>query len=280
MKKNIEHLINKSTPLVSVITVCFNSEKYLEQTIQSVIQQTYKNVEYIIIDGGSTDNTINIIKKYEAYISKWISEPDKNMYDAINKGMDMLTGDYWAVLNSDDNYFVDTIATVVNYFKTHPRMEVFTGAEKIIDENDKYLYTRYPPKFNVNSMIRLRTNGIISHPATFISKKVINTVGEFNIAYEVIADYDFLIRVGLHYPIGHSRKPLLNFRQHSGQLTVDSSKNLAKEKDRDEIVSHYSKKKCVNMNLVWWDRMRINFANPHHFCQRQLERIRNILISG
>lgn len=277
MKKNDRHLINNSAPLVSIITVCFNSEKYLEQTIQSVVNQTYNNIEYIVIDGGSTDNTLNIIKKYEEHISVWISEPDKNMYDAINKGMALLTGDYWGVLNSDDNYFVDTVETVVNYFRKHPGMNVFTGAEKTIDENDKYLYTRYPPKFNVKSMIRLRTNGIISHSATFLSKEVIRTVGNFNINYSVISDYDYLIRVGLYYPVGHSRKILLNFRQHNNQLTMDSSQMISKEKHRDEIVAMYSKQCDVDFSLVWWDRLRVKLANPLYHGKRLLNKIKESL---
>jgi len=276
-KSNNNRHSAKPPPLVSIITVCFNSELYLEQTIQSVLGQTYEHIEYIVIDGGSTDNTINIIKKYEARISKWLSEPDENMYDAINKGMALVTGDYWAVLNSDDTYLTDTVQTVADFFNRHPDIKVFTGAERMIDENNKYIYTRYPPKFSVNSMIRLRTNGIISHPATFLSREVMRTVGKFNCAYQVIADYDFLIRVGLRYHIAHSRRPLLNFRLHSGQLSMDYSQVAAREKDRQAIVSYYSRKNCVNMNLVWWDWIRINLANPHYFCQRQLTKIRRLL---
>ena len=94
---------------ISIITVCRNSEQYLNETIESVVQQTYPHIEYIVIDGNSTDNTINIIKKNEANIYKWISEPDNSMYDAINKGLKLATGDYLLILNSDDSLASNSI---------------------------------------------------------------------------------------------------------------------------------------------------------------------------
>lgn len=107
---------------ISIITVCFNSESYIEQTIKSVLSQSYNDIEYIIIDGGSTDGTIEIIRKYQERIAVFVSEPDENMYDAINKGMKFATGDYIAVLNSDDIYLSsDVISNVVSKLKRMPQ---------------------------------------------------------------------------------------------------------------------------------------------------------------
>ena len=92
-------------PLVSVVTVVFNGEKYLEETIQSVINQTYDNVEYTLIDGGSTDGTVDIIRKYEDKIAYWISEPDNGIFDAMNKGADKATGEYIYYLNAGDVFY-------------------------------------------------------------------------------------------------------------------------------------------------------------------------------
>jgi glycosyltransferase involved in cell wall biosynthesis len=247
-------------PLVSIITVCYNSEKYLEQTIQSVINQTYDNIEYIIIDGASTDGTLNIIRKYDDYIAYWMSEPDKNMYDAINKGLDLISGEYWAVLNSDDYYFPDTIKNVVDFFSKNPELDVVNGATKMVDIENKYLHTKYPPKFNVKSMIRMKINGIIDHPSTFLRKEVVNRIGKFNINYPIISDYDFLIRVGLNCKVKSCNDIFTNFRVHSECLSMHN-KEIESEKNREEIVTYYSNKYNVNMNLVWWDYLRLYLKN-------------------
>ena len=249
-------------PLLSIITVCRNSEKYLEHTIQSVINQTYDNIEYIIIDGASTDGTLSIIKKYENHIAYWMSEPDRNMYDAMNKGLYLMSGEYWAILNSDDYYFPDTIQKVIFYFKRHPEKEVVSGSVKLVDANGKYIVTWYSVKFNVKSMIRMKTNGIISHPATFLHKTVVEKVGNFNVEYPVISDYDFLIRVGLKCSVGNSRNVLVNSRSHKGKMSLNESSKEQKEENRRVIVSYYRKKYNVNMGLVWWDYYRIIFNNP------------------
>ena len=113
MKKCKMH--NKST-LVSIITPCLNSAKFIERTINSVLNQSYKNIEYIIIDGGSVDGTVDIIKKYEDKLSYWLSEPDGGMYCAINKGMRIAKGEIVGYLNSDDAYYPDTLKKVISFF--------------------------------------------------------------------------------------------------------------------------------------------------------------------
>ena len=101
---------------ISVITVCFNSKETLEQTIKSVVGQEYEDKEYIVIDGGSTDGTVDILKKYAEQIAFWLSEPDEGIYDAMNKGIKHATGDVIAFLNSDDWYEPDTLTRVAGYF--------------------------------------------------------------------------------------------------------------------------------------------------------------------
>ena len=106
----------KDNPLVSIITVCFNSERTIEQTIKSVLNQTYKEIEYIIVDGQSTDGTLDIINKYSSQIAKIVSEPDEGLYHAMNKGISMATGDIVGIINSDDWYEPYTVEEVVKCF--------------------------------------------------------------------------------------------------------------------------------------------------------------------
>lgn len=109
----------KNSPKISIITVVFNGEKYLEETMQSVINQTYKNIEYIIVDGGSTDGTLNIVRKYEDKISYWISEPDDGIFDAMNKGAESATGEYIYYLNAGDTFYSnDILLGVANHIST------------------------------------------------------------------------------------------------------------------------------------------------------------------
>src|SRR5690606_1294702 len=110
------------------ITVVFNNDKTIEEAIQSVLSQTYSNIEYVIIDGGSTDNTVPIIKQYENKLGYFSSEPDKGLYDAMNKGISKCTGDIIAILNSDDLYQdADVIACVMAYFNNDPALDLVYG---------------------------------------------------------------------------------------------------------------------------------------------------------
>ena len=127
-------------PLVSIITVVFNGEDYLEQTIQSVINQTYENIEYIIIDGGSNDNTVNIIHKYDEFIDYWISEEDSGIYDGMNKGISLATGDWFNFLNCSD-YFVDNEVLKKIFSLKRENITVLYGDVLILKENnDSYLH--------------------------------------------------------------------------------------------------------------------------------------------
>ena len=172
-------------PLVSVITVVLNGEKHLEQTIKSVLAQTYDNIEYIIIDGQSKDNTLDIVKKYETKIDYWLSEKDGGIYYAMNKGIAHANGDIIGILNADDFYSPDTILNVVNVFlKTNA--DVFHG--DIILLNDKQ-ETRMQP--DIRKMMQQPS---VFHPTCFVKKQIYSIIGDFNTEYKISADYDFLLR--------------------------------------------------------------------------------------
>ncbi len=174
-----------NTVKISVVTVCFNSEKTLEQTIQSVINQSYKNVEYIIIDGGSTDGTLDIIKKYEHYISYWVSEPDKGTYDAMNKGIRQASGDLVAFLNSDDWYSMDALQRVAMKYK-RTNADILYGDLSVVgdDGTQKILYSRANVDFNA-----IFYSTVVDHPCAFVKTSILKQ-RPFNTKYIIAADYD------------------------------------------------------------------------------------------
>ena len=178
-----------SNPKISIITVVFNSKNYIEDTIKNILSQTYKNIEYIIIDGKSTDGTVEIIKSYQDEISLWISEPDKGLYDAMNKGIRLATGDYILFINSGDKLF--DITTIEQVF-SKPIADVYYGDTVIINTNDQEIGLRRlrpPEKLSFKSF---RKGMLVCHQS-FIARREL--VPNFNLNYRFAADYDWTIQI-------------------------------------------------------------------------------------
>jgi glycosyltransferase involved in cell wall biosynthesis len=174
-------------PLLTIITVVYNGVKNLEQTIQSVLTQDYDNVEYIIIDGGSSDGTIDLIKKYEDGIDYWVSEPDKGIYDAMNKGVGLATGDYVAFINADDWYEQGALSQIVNVM-TSERTDFIFGNVALY-ENEKYARTFRP----VHAPERPRRMPF-GHPSLFVKRALMEQY-PFDLSYPTAADYDFVCKL-------------------------------------------------------------------------------------
>lgn len=176
-------------PKISIITVSFNAVVTIEQTILSVINQEFKDYEYIIIDGGSTDGTVDILKKYHDKITFWVSEPDNGIYDAMNKGVKIAKGEFVGILNSDDWYEIGALKKVVNYIDSNSNVDVFHGLLRIIKvENNEPSLIRGHYSFNLN-------NGMIEHPTCFVKRKLFDTIGGFDLSYKSAADYDWMLKV-------------------------------------------------------------------------------------
>ena len=171
-------------PLVSVITVVLNGEKYLEDAIQSVLRQSYDNVEYIVIDGGSTDGTLDILKKYDDQMDYWVSEADDGIADAFNKGISLCAGDVIGIINADDWYELDAIEKVV---ERGNRPAVFCGNVQYWDRSKKeYIFTT-----NIHGLPKEMT---VNHPATFVSASIYQKYGVFDTKYRYAMDYELLLR--------------------------------------------------------------------------------------
>jgi glycosyltransferase involved in cell wall biosynthesis len=212
-------------PKISIITPSFNQGKFIERTIKSVLDQGYPNLEYLVMDGGSTDETIDILKKYGAGLT-WISEKDKGQADAINKGIRMSTGDIVAYLNSDDIYEPFALQKVAQYFTEHAGTMWLTGRCRIIDTEDREvrgMITRYK-----NFLLRhysynlLLVTNPISQPATFWRRSVINEFGLFNVDEHLVMDYDYWLRIGKKYPLAVLDEYVAGFRVYASSKTSSS----------------------------------------------------------
>ena len=167
-------------PLISIITVVFNGEKYLEETIQSVINQTYSNVEYIIIDGGSTDGTLDIIKKYEDKIDYWVSEKDEGISDGFNKGIKLSKGKILGIINSDDEYIKNIFETISDIFKEKD-IDYLYG-DMILEDEEGNIIKEIKPDLKSKSIYGGMPFG---HPTLFIKRKLYDKYGYFNNNYKI-----------------------------------------------------------------------------------------------
>lgn len=181
-----------TVPLVTIITVVFNGEKHLEQTIQSVISQTYNNVEYIIIDGGSTDGTVDIIRKYEEVIDYWVSEPDAGISDAMNKGISLATGILINHLHAGDKFAADTtLSSVVSSYNSEGWRWCFGNQLLRSHTDDTIVGCFCPPKFSQKLLHIVNT---IPHPTVFSERALIEEVNGFDNNYKCAMDYHLWLR--------------------------------------------------------------------------------------
>jgi glycosyltransferase involved in cell wall biosynthesis len=243
-------------PLVSVITVCLNSEKYLEQTIRSVLNQTYDNIEYIIVDGGSKDSTIRIIQKYEKNISYWSSEPDKGIFDAMNKGIAMSKGQLVGLLNSDDWYNRMTIEWVVKEFLSNPDTDVFYG--DIIRVKNETIYKRSAPQ-GKNVLENLKI--CIFHPTIFVRSGIYREY-KYDSRYRVSADRDFIMRLYFHgKKFTYINRPITYFRTTG----ISNQPSFRSVLDRYIIRSRYDRSKGLLLFIkdivLFFDELVFSYKN-------------------
>lgn len=209
-------------PLVTIVTVVYNGEKYLEQTIQSIITQNYDNVEYIIIDGHSSDRTLEIIKKHENQIDYWVSEEDKGIYAAMNKAIDCASGEVIAFLNADDWYEPGTIKEIAEIFSGDKTLDFVFATENKIDENGQFIKVA---RIKMSEARRLMP---LAHPALFI-KTHLHKARPFDLSFKIGADYDFVLSILEQNPnYYYIDKPLTNFRS----IGISATTNLRAENFR------------------------------------------------
>lgn len=176
-------------PKISIITVTFNAEKVLERTLRSIQKQEYNNIESIIIDGKSTDGTLKIVEKYSDVVTKWISEKDNGLYDAMNKGLDLATGDYVWFLNAGD-----TICNtdILNYFFSQESFmrDIYYGETMIVDENEKILGDRRLKTKENLTWKDFRMGMLVCHQSVLVKRKI---APRYDLKYNIAADYEWVL---------------------------------------------------------------------------------------
>ncbi|HBT84338.1 MAG: glycosyltransferase family 2 protein [Fermentimonas sp.] len=217
---------------LSIITVTYNAEQTLERTLKSVRSQSYSDIEHIVVDGKSTDNTISLIKKLEGDKMKWISEPDQGLYDAMNKGIKMATGDYLCFLNAGDTFFNEN--TVKLIMQSNNTADIFYGETAIVDINGKFLHMRRlktPEKLTWRSF---KQGMLVCHQAFIVRREIAEP---YDLSYHFSSDFDWSIRMlKKSETIINTNHILINYL-NEGMTTTNRSKSL---KERYLImVKHY-----------------------------------------
>lgn len=186
-------------PRISIITPSYNQGHFIEETIRSVLLQGYPNLEYIIIDGGSTDHTVEIIKKYESQIAYWVSEPDQGQTHAINKGLTRATGEILAYLNSDDYYLPGTLLKVAEYFQKFPQTALLHGRCRYVNEQGEKIGEQFGNIYQLEEILDLWgvwwNQRQFVQPEVFWSRQITEQIGCFNEALFFVMDYEYWLRI-------------------------------------------------------------------------------------
>jgi len=239
----VKKIKDKSLPKISIITPSYNQGKYIERTIKSVLDQKYPNLEYLVVDGGSTDETLSILKKYSRKII-WTSEKDKGQADAINKGIKKSTGEIISYLNSDDTYEPGAFHKIARFFINNPQEKFVYGRGKHIDQNDKYIedYPNAPTNY-----LFLHEQCKICQPTVFWKRELIKEIGYFNDTLRYAMDYDYWIRVSKKYNLNYLKEYLGNTRFYKNTKTSGQKIPVHQEIIRVQK-KHYS---TVNQHWIF-----------------------------
>lgn len=210
---------------VSIVTVCYNSQQYISTAIESVLAQSYTNIEYIVIDGDSSDSTLRIIREYGNSIHKVISEPDEGIYDAMNKGIRLATGDIVGILNSDDFYYsTKVIENVVNEFSGNPDIEMLFGNVDFVHPEKLSVPVRVYDS-NLFKPCFMRFGFMPAHPGAFIKRSAYEDIGFYSKEYRIGADFEWFVKAVLVHQLGFKNFPHTLVRMRLGGVSTSGLKS-------------------------------------------------------
>lgn len=210
---------------ISVITVSFNSAEFIKSAIESVLSQSYSDIEYIVIDGSSTDGTHSIIKSYSDSISHFVSEPDKGIYDAMNKGLTLATGDVIGILNSDDFYPNNNVITdVVKVFNENPSTEMVLGNVDFVSPAQLDKPIRFYSSFKFEPW-KMRFGFMPAHPGAFIRRSAYEKVGDYKLGYKIAADFEWFVRAFFVQKLSYVKLNKTLVRMREGGVSTSGLKS-------------------------------------------------------
>lgn len=221
-------MMEAQAQLVSVVTPSYNTGEFIEETILSVKNQTYPHIEHIIMDGGSTDGTLDTIKKYEgSYNMSWVSEPDEGQSDAVNKGWKRAKGEILGWLNSDDTYLPHAVETAVKFLNDHPETSMVYGECNIINESSQVTGRCQARLFDLRGM--LCRGNMVPQPAAFLRREVLDEVGYLDTNLHFSMDFDLWLRIALKFKVAYIPQYLANFRRCPGTKSEDEGYKFARD---------------------------------------------------
>ena len=243
-------------PLVSIVTPSFNQALFLEETILSVLGQDYPNLEYLIVDGGSTDGSLEIIRRYADRLAWWVSEPDRGQTEAINKGFAHARGEIFAWLNSDDTYLPQAVSEAVQYLQNRPDVGLVYGDANFIDEQGRVL-GKFPAR--QTDYRRLRRGYVhIPQQAAFFRAELWRKVGPLDASFYFAMDYDLWVRIARHAKIVYLPRLWANFRLHGSAKTI-----AADERCWPEMLRVHYRDGGSSFAIIVWKSWLRRLAAPY-----------------
>ena len=255
-----EHGIQKSgspeRPLISIITVVWNGEAYLERTINSVLGQEYDNVEYIVVDGASEDGTLDIIKQYEDKIDLWVSEPDKGIYDAMNKGIGLCTGDLIGMINADDHYVEGVFSKIAETAVRHPEKNIFHG-DIYIEYGNGHLKTK---KARKPGFLLKYWEMVLNHPSFFVRRELY---------MDDLYDTELRVNSDHKWTLGSYLKDPDQFQYISGPLAYFSAGGASMTIPLSQVIKE-GNKVSKDLGMTWFERaigtiVKLGLYIPQYF---------------
>jgi glycosyltransferase involved in cell wall biosynthesis len=250
-------------PLVSIVTPSFNQAEFIEMTLQSVLRQAYEPIEYIVIDGASTDGSREIIEKYSDQLDFWISEPDQGQVDAINKGLQRASGEIVAWINSDDMYVAGAVQEAVTTLREHPNVGMVYGDGIMVNGSNKLLDLH---TYRTYEALDLLCFDVLLQPTVFMRREVLNRVGLLSTDYHMVLDHDLWIRIAAKGPILHVPSYWAVERTHEKAKTVAQTGTFVEEA---AILLHRAESSPVLGDLINANDRKVR-ASLHAFAARRM----------
>jgi len=250
---------------ISIITVVWNGVSTIQNTIDSVLAQTYKNVEYIIVDGDSSDGTVEVIKSYGNKISRFISEPDRGLYDAMNKGIALATGNVIGILNSDDFYLHSEVITdVAREFTQNLGADLVLGNVDFVQPDDLIKRVRLYSAFKF-ALWKMRFGFMPAHPGTFIKKSAYDKVGQYKLGYKSGSDFDMFVRILVVARLPYVKLNKTLVRMRVGGVSTSGIKSYA--------ITTNEMLRSLKENQIYSNRLMVLVRLPVKFVQLLLSKL-------